>query len=49
LKERLGWRGPSPATACGAHDAGHRPSSMLRRLLARYAPKDDSQIIKETI
>lgn len=27
----------------------HRPSSMLRRLMARYAPKDDSQIIKETI
>ena len=27
----------------------YRPSSMLRRLMARYAPKDDSQIIKETI
>ena len=30
------------------YQAGYRPSS-LRRLLARYAPKDDSQIIKETI
>ena len=49
VKERLGRRGPSPATACGALDAGYRPSSMLRRLLARFAPKDDSQIIKETI
>ena len=31
-----------------AYQAGY-PSSLLRRLLARYAPKDDSQIIKETI
>ena len=30
------------------YQAGYRPSS-LRRLVARYAPKDDSQIIKETI
>jgi hypothetical protein len=49
LKERLGRRGRSPATACSAHGAGYRPSSILRRLLARYAPTDDSQIIKETI
>ena len=49
LRERLGSRGLSLATGCGADAAGYRPSSILRRLLARYAPKDDSQIIKETI
>ena len=49
VKERLGRWGLSPATACSAHGEGYRPSSILRRLLARFAPKDDSQIIKETI
>ena len=49
VKARLGRLGEGPATACGAHSTGYRPSSILRRLLARYAPKDDSQIIKETI
>jgi hypothetical protein len=48
VKERLGPLDESPATG-RAEGASSRPLSILRRLVARYAPKDDSQIIKETI
>jgi hypothetical protein len=30
------------------YHAGYRPWSIVRRLVAHFAPKDDSQIIKET-
>ncbi len=48
LKARLGRRGPSPATACGAHRRGYRPRTIVRRLVAHFVAKDDPQIIKET-
>ena len=31
-----------------AYHAGYRPRTMARRLAARFAAKDDSEIIKET-
>jgi hypothetical protein len=49
LKERLGRRGPSPATAGRAHAGGYRPRTIVRRLVAHFAAKDDPQVIKETI
>jgi len=49
LKERLGRRGPSPATAGSAHGGGYRPRTIVRRLTAHFAAKDDPQVIKETI
>ena len=47
-KARLGRRGPSPATACSAHDHGYRPRTIVRRLVGYFGAKDDPQIIKET-
>ena len=49
LQARLGRRGPSPATACSAHHhAGYHPRTVVRRLVAHFAAKDDPQILKET-
>jgi hypothetical protein len=31
-----------------AHHAGYHPRTMVRRLAARFAPKDDPEILKET-